>query len=315
MSEQYTVDFSEETAAKFKKEPVTWRHNLNDSPLFSDEALVWLIDNHPRDYADFCTMNEGADDIGSWRGGDPGSHSGKELLQAVRSGRLWINLRRACNMHPKYEHILREMTDQLRAKMPGFKPTTMMGGVLISSPTAGVPFHIDRSDVMLWHIRGHKRVWVYPINETTLPEVEVEEILLHDHNDDVPYNVQMDEQAMVIDMKPGMVATWPLHAPHRVLNQGDLNVSISVEWSPFATIVQNGAQVTNGVLRRLFGMSPQIETQGTLHRLIWFAASRVLRKIKLVKVKSATQQGYLFDVDPDNDIGVTEHDKTTKSAA
>ncbi|VAV97584.1 hypothetical protein MNBD_ALPHA06-2245 [hydrothermal vent metagenome] len=304
---QFTQDFSAETAAKFKQEPITWRHNLPESSLFSDEALIKLIDNHPRDYADFCTMNEGADDMGSWRGGDPGGHSGAELLQAVRQGRLWINLRQVCNINPEYQSILHDMTEQMREKIPSFKPVSMMGGILISSPTAGVPFHIDRSDVMLWHIRGHKRVWVYPMNDSTLPEAEVEEILLHDHNDDVPYHEGMDEQALIIDMKPGMVATWALHAPHRVLNQGDMNVSIAVEWSPFSSVMQNGAQITNGILRRKLGMNPNIETQGTINRFVRFLLSRVLRKLKLVKAKSATAQGYMFDVAPENNDGIAEY--------
>jgi hypothetical protein len=125
----------------------------------------------------------------------------------------------------------------------------------------------------------------------------------------------MDEQALIIDMKPGMVATWPLHAPHRVMNQGDLNVSVTVEWSPMSTIVQNGAQITNGILRRRFGWNPQIERQGKLGRLVRFAASRVLRKMKLVEAKSPQVQGYRFEVDPEGDSGVREFAQETKTAA
>ncbi|MBL4616773.1 MAG: hypothetical protein JKY46_03680 [Robiginitomaculum sp.] len=315
MSQIYTTNFSDEQADKFKVEPITWQHNLHESELFSDAALISLIENHPRDYADFCTMNKDVNDMASWRGGDPGDLSGEELLQAVRKGHLWINLRKILNNNPQYQHILPEMTSQLQEKMPGFKPQTMMGGLLISSPTAGVPYHIDRSDVMLWHIRGNKRVWVYPINDKTLPEYEVEEVLLHDHNDDVPYNEQMDDQALVIDMQPGMVATWPLHAPHRVMNQGDLNVSITIEWSPMQTIIQNGAQITNGILRRRFGLNPQIEKQGKINRFIRFAASRVLRKMKLVKAKSAQKEGYQFKVDASNQDGVVEFSKKSQKAA
>ncbi|MBL1431287.1 MAG: hypothetical protein COA60_007260 [Robiginitomaculum sp.] len=315
MSQTYTESFSSEQAAKFKVEPITWQHDLHKSDMFSDAALIKLIENHPRDYADFCTMNKDVNDMASWRGGDPGSLSGEELLAAVRKGHLWINLRKILNTNPDYQHILPEMTAQLQDKMPGFRPQTMMGGLLISSPTAGVPYHIDRSDVMLWHIRGHKRVWVYPINDQTLPETEVEEILLHDHNDDVPYNEQMDDHALVIDMQPGMAATWPLHAPHRVMNQGDLNVSLTIEWSPMQTIIQNGAQITNGILRRRLGLNPRIENQGKINRFIRFAASRVLRKMKLVEGKSPQKEGYQFKVDLDNNTGVAEFEKTSNKAA
>ncbi len=315
MSEQFTIDFTEETGTSFKQKPVVWQHSLATSSLFSDEALIWLIENHPRDHADFCTMDRGASDRASWRGGDPGSHSGAELLKAVRQGRLWINLRKTCNIHPQYQAILHDMTTQLRDKMPGFKPTSMMGGLLISSPTAAVPYHIDRSDVMLWHIRGHKRLWVYPLNEETLPEREVEEILLHEHNDDVPYNPAVENQAMVLDLEPGMAVSWPLHGPHRVENLGDLNVSITVEWSGMPTVIQNGAHITNGILRRKLGMNPQVENQGAISRFVRFAASRVLRKMKLVDAKAACKQGYEFEVDPDQKNAVTEYEAHSERAA
>ncbi len=306
MAQELITHWPEANRDNFGKTPVTWQHRVHESPLFSDEKLIELIENHPRDLADFCTMGDGANDMSSWRGGDPGSHSGEELLKAVRSGRLWINLRKTFNIYDEYAAILKTIVGELKALTPAFNPVSMTGGLLISSPTAGVPYHIDRSDVLLWHIRGHKRVWVYPIDEETLPEHEVEEILLHEHNDDVPYSEKLDDKAIIYDLEPGQAATWPLHAPHRVLNQGDMNVSITMEHSPFNTIMQNGAQITNGILRRRLGLNPRIEDQGFASRFVRFAASRVLRKLPLVKAKTAHEAGYLFDVDPGSSTAVRE---------
>ena len=314
MAEHLIPDWTDAHRKDFRKAPLLWQHKVHESPLFSDEKLIELIEKHPRDLADFCTMNEGADDMSSWRGGDPGNHSGEDLLKAVRTGRLWINLRKTFNIHPEYKALLDSVIDELKALNPGFSPVSMMGGLLISSPTAGVPYHIDRSDVMLWHLRGHKRVWVYPIDEETMPEYEVEEILLHDHNDDVPYTKTMDKKAEVYDLEPGQAACWPLHAPHRVLNLGDMNVSIAMEYSPFSTIMQNGAQITNGILRRRLGMNPSIESQGTLSRFVRFAASRILRKMKLVKAKTAHEGGYLFEIAPESKASVREFGKKNMAA-
>ncbi len=306
MAQRYITEWTRTHRENFRKAPVLWRHRVHESPLFTDDRLIDLIEKHPRDLADFCTMNDGADDMSSWRGGDPGNHSGAELLAAVRSGRLWINLRKTFNIYDEYAALLKAMIGELKALNDGFAPVKVMGGLLISSPTAGVPYHIDRSDVLLWHLRGHKRVWVYPIDDETMPEHEVEEILLHEHNDDVPYNKAMDRKAVIYDLEPGMAATWPLHAPHRVLNQGDLNVSITVEYSPFSTIMQNGAQITNGILRRRLGLDPRIEEQGFASRFVRFAASRVLRKMNLVKARAAHEGGYLFKVDPHAETAVRE---------
>jgi len=306
MAEHLIPDWTDGNRKDFRNAPLLWQHKVHESPLFSDEKLIELIEKHPRDLADFCTMNEGADDMASWRGGDPGNHSGAELLKAVRTGRLWINLRKTFNIHPEYKALLDSVINELKTLNPGFSPVSMMGGLLISSPTAGVPYHIDRSDVMLWHLRGHKRVWVYPIDEETMPEHEVEEILLHEHNDDVPYTKHMDKKAIVYDLEPGQAACWPLHSPHRVLNLGDMNVSIAMEYSPFSTIMQNGAQITNGILRRRLGMTPSIESQGTLNRFVRFVASRILRKLPLVKAKTAHEGGYLFEVAPESKTSVRE---------
>ena len=314
MTQHYITEWTRTHRENFRKAPTLWHHRIHESPLFSDEKLIELIEKHPRDLADFCTMNDGADDMSSWRGGDPGNHSGEQLLAAVRSGRLWINLRETFNVYDDYAAILNTLIGELKALNPGFDPVYARGGLLISSPSAGVPYHIDRTDVLLWHLRGHKRIWVYPIDEDTMPEHEVEEILLHEHNDDVPYQSKMDQKATVYDLEPGQAAAWPLHAPHRVLNQGDLNVSITVEYSPFSTIMQNGAQITNGILRRRLGLNPRIENQGYMNRLVRFAASRLLRKMKLVKAKTAHEGGYLFKVDPHAKTAVKELGDTEAAA-
>jgi hypothetical protein len=314
MAKSLIANWASTHSEHFRKKPMIWQHSAHQSPLFSDEKLIELIEKHPRDLSDFCTMGAGANDMASWRGGNPGDYSGEELLKAVRSGRLWINLRKAFNIHDEYAAMLNTMIGELKALNPGFDPVRIMGGLLISSPSAGVPYHIDRSDVLLWHIRGHKRVWVYPIDDETLPESEIEEILLHEHNDDIPYDAAMDEKALVYDLQPGQAASWPLHAPHRVLNLGDMNVSITTEYSPFSTIVQNGAHITNGILRRRLGLNLQIEQQGPLSRFVRFAASRVLRKMKLVKAKTAHDGGYLFDIDLETKTAVREL-QSAKAAA
>ncbi len=299
MTDSLITHWDKDKRAAFRKTPMVWNHTLHKLPLFDDAALAELIDKHPRDLADFCTMDDGADNMASWKGGDPGTHSGAELLAAVRTGKLWINLRETFNIHAPYSAALNAVMAELKHHNPGFNPVSVRGGLLISSPAASVPFHIDRTDVLLWHLRGHKRVWVYPLDEEVLPEVEVEEILLHAHNDDVPYKASFEDKATIYDLEPGMAATWPLHAPHRVVNQGDLNVSITVEYAPFSTIVQNGAMITNGIMRRRLGLDPQIEKQGRINRLMRFAASRVLRKMDLVKAKAASKSGYLFTIDPE----------------
>jgi len=309
--------WAEEDAREYGKKVMIVEHAMAETGLFTDEALAEMLDNHPNHLIDFQYVVDEPGHPDRQVTVDFSGADGKTMVEAAKSDLpIWINVREVMNRQPKYKKVM----DQLHRELEKYTGknndrANCRGGVLISSKSARTPYHADPTMTHLWHIRGHKRVWVYPINDQTLPETEVEEILLHDHNDDVPYNEQMDEQALVIDMQPGMAATWPLHAPHRVMNQGDLNVSLTIEWSPMQTIIQNGAQITNGILRRRLGLNPQIESQGKINRFIRFAASRVLRKMKLVEGKSPQKEGYQFNVDLDNNTGVAEFEKTSNKAA
>lgn len=110
-----------EARTGFRQRVVVGRHDLHQRPEFSDEALAVLIERHPRDLIDFCTMgdlDEGAD---SWRAGDPGDLSGAELLDAVRAGKLWINLREAMTVDPVYRPLFDAMLADMKRNNPGYK--------------------------------------------------------------------------------------------------------------------------------------------------------------------------------------------------
>jgi len=49
-------DWGAEQSEKFRKEIITVRHRLSETGLFSDEALAELLDKHPSEKLDVCTM-------------------------------------------------------------------------------------------------------------------------------------------------------------------------------------------------------------------------------------------------------------------
>ncbi|MEO1038257.1 MAG: hypothetical protein AAFX09_01835 [Pseudomonadota bacterium] len=277
----YLRRWTETDQKNFRKDIVLGEHALADTGLFCDEALAGLLERRPRDLSDFCTMDE-TGSRGSWHGGDPGKRCGHELLEEVRSGRLWVNLREVFNDEPEYAHLMNTVMGELKALHPDFKPQKLMGGLLISSPNARVPFHIDRTDTMLWHLRGSKRVFVYPRVEPVLRECDVEEILMHPDNDDLPYEASFDDHAHTFDLKPGEVICWPVHSPHKVVNLDGLNVSMTTEYATTDVRVRNNAMVFNGLLRRRFGMSPEIDTAGPLHMGAKAGLGLAARKLKLL---------------------------------
>jgi hypothetical protein len=56
-------------------------------------------------------------------------------------------------------------------------PGTPHCSLLISSPGAMVDYHANPGPNILWHVRGNKRVWIYPAgNQRFLDRTLVEDI-------------------------------------------------------------------------------------------------------------------------------------------
>jgi len=205
------------------------QHRLGETGLFTDDALAEIIDTHPVEDLGISTM--GVDpNVFDWREGELNGVSGRELLQLVRDGQLWINCRRMLHNNPDYARVFNQLYNEIETGKPGFKAEQRTANLLISSPTAWVPYHVDMPVNMLWHIRGSKRVWVYPHFDERFASAHVlEKVCSGEWSEDVPYNPSWDKYALVYDAQPGQLITWPQLSPHRVRNLEGLNVSLSTE--------------------------------------------------------------------------------------
>ncbi|WP_421791965.1 hypothetical protein [Hyphobacterium sp.] len=273
------TEWTKEAQSGFRKKVVVGQHDLHQRPEFLDEALAALIERHPRDLIDFCTMgdlDEGAD---SWRAGDPGDLSGLELLEAVKAGKLWINLREAMNVDPDYRPLYDQMLADMKANNPGYKTLNAESGILISSPTAQVFIHSDVSETILWHVRGKKRIRIYPAEAPYVTDERMEAILHMEQTEDLPFEPSWDNECEAVDLEPGMFTSWPLHGPHRVQNLSGMNVSVTMEIVTPESLLKNGVLHANGVLRRRFGMNPtSVEASGP-SAYLKLAFSKMAKKI------------------------------------
>src|SRR5437588_185372 len=60
----------------------------------------------------------------------------------------------------------------------GFTPLGGSAAVVISAPRAKAEYHIDGPPSLLWHLRGQKRLWVYPaLDWRFVAQEQLEEIL------------------------------------------------------------------------------------------------------------------------------------------
>ncbi len=215
--------------ADFGRRPLAATHNLHELDLFTDAALIGLLDHFPRKNLHALTMGSDPARIENRLALHDGV-SGAELLQAVKNGRLWLNVTRVDRADRRYRTLIDQLYMQLAQQVSGFMPDFSQGTLLISSPHALVYYHADGPASVLWHIRGRKRVWVYPaLDERYVKREHLEDIFAGVRHEYLPYEHVFDRGAVVYDLEPGQWLAWPQNAPHRVTNLDSVNVSLSTE--------------------------------------------------------------------------------------
>lgn len=268
--------WSSEQKAAHRDGIVTFRHGLADTGLFTDESLARMIDSHPRAMLDVLTMHRNPPPNERWIAGDPGELTGTELVEAVRRGSLWLSLRQGMNVHaqPTLDRAMGEFAGQSGAEVKSAKAS-----ILISGPDMGIFFHVDTAETMLWHVRGHKTMLVYPPTEAFCPESALEAILHKETLSDAPWRPEMEAHVRRVPLGPGEAAHWELNAPHRVLNGPDLNVSVSIEYATPRSRVVNGTYWFNGWLRRRLGVNLSSRRTPEALRPLWWAAAKAAQRL------------------------------------
>ena len=227
----------------------THPHGLVEQGFATDEALAALLDRYPAELFDINLYDYDDEGQVSLRTGARGRLDGAELLAAIQQGRLWVNLREVETGWPELWAAARAEFRRVQAAHPGLRAVKTSGQLILSSPKARVPYHFDAAGVVLLHLRGRKRVFVYPGDEAHLAEVDMEQVVARQTTEELPYRKAFEADAQVIDLEPGQALTWPLYAPHRVENLDRFCVSLSMEFQTWPSRFRNGALYVNAVLR------------------------------------------------------------------
>lgn len=177
------------------------RHRLRDLPAFSEPELVRLLDEHPRELVQ--AYSPGALGEGTLPGVDLGTASGAAILDALRQGGLWMVIR-VDSVDPAFAAIQAALLEEVGRVVPDVLPGSGSSNLLVSSPGTGVPFHLDTPPGILWHVRGKKRVWVYPaLNDALVPREVLEDLYASVHREFVNYDRTFDDAALVFELAPG----------------------------------------------------------------------------------------------------------------
>jgi hypothetical protein len=271
-------------------------HGLVEQGFASDDALAAVLDRYPAALIDINLYDY--DDAGqvSLRTGARGRLDGAALLAAIQQGRLWVNLREVETGWPELWASAMAEFGRLRARHPGLRAVRNAGQLILSSPRARVPYHFDAAGVVLFHLRGRKRVFVYPGDEAHLAEIDMEQVVTRQTTEELPYRLAFEADAEVVDLEPGQALTWPIYAPHRVENLDRFCVSLSMDFQTWTSRFRNGALFTNAVLRRA-GATPRFtDAMSTPELAARWMASLALKRGGVMKSRIA---GFTRDFEPD----------------
>jgi hypothetical protein len=273
------LDWTPAHSAGFRREPLVVRHRLGEAGLSDEAVLANVLETHPDALCDVNLYDFRPDGSCITRTGTRAGKSGAELLAAVKAGRLWINLRSVQTRDDRFGAMIGQVFDELAHAMPGFHARKTQGNLLLSGPSAKVPFHADPPDVFLFHLIGRKRIWIYPNTTAFVPDDVMESIVIGAATEDLPYLAEFDSSARIYDLEPGQAVAWPTNAPHRVENLGTFNASLSIEYRDWTTRFKEGAYYFNGTMRRHFGIRPTpVENIGSTGRMVRWACGQVLKR-------------------------------------
>lgn len=291
------TDWTADHTRRFQKEIMTFGHDLDSSGLFTDEALIALLEKHPSEQLDVCSMSDEPDSRfpNEFLTGDFRDVPARVLLDAAKAGRIWINVRKGMNLHPEYKALLDKMYGGL-SERAGCKTYNANGGILISSPISQTPYHFDKTETILWHVRGEKRLYIYPRTEAFIADKDYEAIITNDYVDDLPYEDSYDAAAKIVDLQPGEAVTWPLNSPHRVDNSS-FCVSVTTEYSTRESGIKNANMIANAALRNRFGRTPNYAADSQLTRYMKAGLGVILRKFGFVATSDEPDM-VRFKIDP-----------------
>ncbi len=262
--------------------PQVSSHRYHECSLFDEPNLIKLLDAYPRRRLQAFTMGEDPTRRDEWRCVDvPEDMDGATLLEAVHNGRLWLNITHVDTNNKDYAKLIAGMYDHLSEHCEHLQsPKPDYSTLLISSPGAQVYYHLDAEPNMLWHLRGQKRVWLYPAMDTRFtPQDYLEAIYAGEVDENLPFDLSYDQAAVEYLLNPGDVASWPHNAPHRIQNL-DMNVSLATSYYTPTIYRRQYTQLANRFVMRGLGIKNRSVREDGLMASVKRMSYRAINKIR-----------------------------------
>ena len=305
--------WSTEEFQNFGKVTQVSPHTYHKLDLFSDDTLTTLLDNYPRQWLQCYTMGFDPENHQDWTPVHIADNTGAEILEALQRGRMWVNVINIDKYNGEYAELIRQMYLNINEKCEHItKAKSAFSALILSSPGIQVYCHIDADANMLWHLKGRKRVWVYPArDERFTPQTYIEEIIAQDRHEDIPYEKWFDDHAICHELQPGDAVSWPQHSPHRVENV-DFNVSLTTSYGSNESRRQSSVHGANHhILKPLGFKNRSTELHGFIPALkeISYRGMSLLKLLKQGKRNASNVTN--LQMDANHPSGMSKRDKET----
>jgi hypothetical protein len=243
-------------ASASSEAPFKMSNNLVGHPLFQAERLRRLLRALPREDVEIRAVKT-TDDGSYLRGPLLGDADPVETFDRLSERPAWMLLHHSWQHDRDCAALLHEYGRDLAETLSGAGPdlTDLGCWIFLSSGRCVVHFHADPDQSVLNQIQGSKTVYVYPCR--CLPEPTVETLLYTGDQGAVVYD-KIYEPAMFAPTRlvPGESVFLPFAAPHRVINDDGVSVSINIGFQTRGSRRRRDVQLVNLELRRL-GLRPR----------------------------------------------------------
>jgi len=306
LTDQIITDWQPHYPSLFGNHSLAMSHSLANSPLFTDDALAALIDKTPREAYHVNYSQKTPGNPPKRREGEIKGLTGAQVLEVVKSGNIWVNLTAPAKTDPAYGALLDSLYAEFEERVPGFKSYKRNLTILISSPNVSVKYHSDVPGQSLWQVRGTKKLYVYPASKPFISQPALEKLILGQLREtDMPYEPWYDDYAEIHDLGAGKMIHWPLNGPHRVVNEGMLNVSFTTEHWTDELRKHYAVNYANGILRSKLGLQ-NLSQQVT--GLSYYAKLATAAAVKFTPLNPQKKKVYKvdFQVDPAAPEGVRD---------
>jgi len=312
------IQWSTEEFQNFGKVPQISPHTYHTLDLFSDETLTALLDNYPRKWLQCYTMGFDPENHQDWTPVHIADNTGAEILEALQRGRMWVNVINIDQYNGEYAELIRQMYVTINEKCDHItNAKSAFSALILSSPGIQVYCHIDADANMLWHLKGRKRVWVYPArDERFTPQTYIEEIIGQDRHEDIPYERWFDDHAISHELQAGESISWPQHAPHRVENV-DFNVSLTTSYGSVESRRQLSVHGANHHILKPLGIrhrSTEVEGVVPAFKELCYRGMNVLKLLKQGKRNATNVTDLQVDAKHPQGMSTREEKTLTKFA-